>query len=139
MPKSSLQIFPKYRWKKILNTERFDFERAQQHPVWFKELYGFANHVPETEEYGVTNFVYRARRPLDPQKFHAFITSNWSGVWGDRRQEIVFIGTGMDTAELTRRLDACLVATTGKDEMNLAAWAKLRDPFPVWRRADEAA
>ncbi len=191
--------FSKVPLEKILNTGRFDFEKAQQHPVWFKELYGFANHVPETEEYGVTNFVYRARRPFDPQKFHAFITSSWPGVirakghfwlatrpqwvgelsqagaivrneamgfwwaaipeerwpdhpewraaiakswsevWGDRRQEIVFIGTGMDTAELTRRLDACLVAITGKDAMNTAAWAKLRDPFPVWRRADEAA
>ena len=184
---------------KILNTGRFDFEKAQQHPVWFKELYGFANHVPETEEYGVTNFVYRARRPFDPQKFHDFITSNWPGVirakghfwlatrpqwvgelsqagsivrheamgfwwaaipkkhwpnqpewretidknwsevWGDRRQEIVFIGTGMDAAGLTRRLDECLAATTGKDEMNVTAWAKLRDPFPAWRRAGEAA
>ncbi|WP_024577747.1 MULTISPECIES: zinc metallochaperone GTPase ZigA [unclassified Afipia] len=191
--------FSKVPLEKILNTGRFDFEKAQQHPVWFKELYGFANHVPETEEYGVTNFVYRARRPFDPQKFHAFITSSWPGVirakghfwlatrpqwvgelsqagaivrneamgfwwaaipeerwpdhpewraaiakswsevWGDRRQEIVFIGTGMDTAELTRRLDACLVAISGKDAMNTAAWAKLRDPFPVWRRADEAA
>ncbi|MGY3118706.1 G3E family GTPase [Bradyrhizobium sp. S3.14.4] len=53
---------------RILDTGRFDFERAQQHPLWFKELYGFADHVPETEEYGVTNFVYRARRPFDPEK-----------------------------------------------------------------------
>ncbi len=61
------------------------------------------------------------------------------GCVGRSPQEIVFIGTGMDTAELTRRLDACLVATTGKDEMNPTAWAKLRDPFPLWRRANEAA
>jgi G3E family GTPase len=38
--------------------------------MWAKELYGFADHVPETEEYGVASFVYRARRPFDPQKIH---------------------------------------------------------------------
>ena len=42
--------------ERILNTGRFDFERAQQHPLWFKELYGFADHTPETEEYGVEQF-----------------------------------------------------------------------------------
>lgn len=61
--------FSKVPPEKILNIRRLDFEKAQQHPVWFKELYGFADHVPETEEYGVTNFVYRARRPFDTQKF----------------------------------------------------------------------
>ncbi len=60
---------------RILDTGRFDFEQAQQHPLWFKELYGFADHVPETEEYGVTNFVYRARRPFDPEKFDKFVRS----------------------------------------------------------------
>ena len=48
-------------FERILNTGRFDFEKAQQHPLWFKELYGFASHTPETEQYGVSNFVYRAR------------------------------------------------------------------------------
>jgi G3E family GTPase len=51
----------------ILNTGLFDFDRAHQHPLWFKELYGAADHVPETEEYGITSFVYRARRPFHPQ------------------------------------------------------------------------
>jgi G3E family GTPase len=55
--------------ERILNTGRFDFERAQQHPLWFKELYGFADHTPETEEYGVEHFVYRARRPFDLRNF----------------------------------------------------------------------
>jgi len=182
---------------RILNTGRFDFERAQQHPVWFKELYGFADHKPETEEYGVKNFVYRARRPFDPAKFHQFLKEswpgvirakghfwiatrpqwlgelsqagaivrteglgfwwanvpadrwpndpfwrqslkkNWSDVYGDRRQEIVFIGTDMDQDAITARLDACLVS--GKPGMRVAEWSGLVDPFPKWRRADEAA
>jgi len=181
--------------ERILNTGRFDFERAQQHPLWFKELYGFADHRPETEEYGVSNFVYRARRPFDPMKFHQFLSeswagvirakghfwiatrpqwlgelsqagaivrteglgfwwanvpadrwpndpfwrqslkANWSDVYGDRRQEIVFIGANMDQDAITARLDACLVP--GKTGMHPKEWAKLPDPFPRWRRADE--
>ena len=41
----------------ILNTGLFDFEKAHEHPMWAKALYGFADHVPETEEYGVASFV----------------------------------------------------------------------------------
>jgi len=182
--------------ERLLNTGRFDFERAQQHPLWFKELYGFADHRPETEEYGVGNFVYRARRPFDPTKFHQFLSeswagvirakghfwiatrpqwlgelsqagaivrteglgfwwanvpadrwpndpfwrqslkTNWSDVYGDRRQEIVFIGVNMDQDAIRARLDACLVP--GKTGMHLEEWTKLADPFPRWRRADEA-
>jgi len=58
----------------ILDTGLFDEEKAQEHPLWFKELYGFADHVPETQEYGIESFVYRERRPFDPVKFHAFLT-----------------------------------------------------------------
>ncbi|MEO1044392.1 MAG: GTP-binding protein [Pseudomonadota bacterium] len=58
----------------ILDTGLFDEEKAQEHPLWFKELYGFADHVPESEEYGIESFVYRARRPFDPGKFHFFLT-----------------------------------------------------------------
>lgn len=189
--------FAKVPFERVLDTGRFDFEKAQQHPTWFKELYGFAEHRPETEEYGISNFVYRARRPFEPAKFHAFLQEtwpgvirakghfwiatrpdwvgelsqagaivrneamglwwaaiplerwprqaewrqhlkkNWNDVYGDRRQEIVFIGTGMDEAALRARLDACLVG--GKPGMHTAEWAKLADPFPVWRRAEEAA
>jgi G3E family GTPase len=179
----------------VLDTGRFDYEKAQEHPLWAKELYGFADHKPETEEYGIGSFVYRARRPFDPTRFHRFIKETWPGVirakghfwlatrpdwcgelsqagalvrhqalgfwwaaipkqrwpddpqwramvaklwdpyYGDRRQELVFIGSDMDEAALRRRLDACLVP----DEIgsvSSTAWADLSDPFPVWRRAE---
>ncbi|WOE76192.1 GTP-binding protein [Alterisphingorhabdus coralli] len=58
----------------ILDTGLFDEEKAQEHPLWFKELYGFADHAPESEEFGIESFVYRARRPFDPGKFHFFLT-----------------------------------------------------------------
>lgn len=72
--------FAQVPFDRVLDTGRFDFEKAEQHPVWAKELYGFADHTPETEEYGVRNFVYRARRPFDPEKFQQFINEPWPGV-----------------------------------------------------------
>ncbi|WP_114961843.1 zinc metallochaperone GTPase ZigA [Tritonibacter mobilis] len=182
---------------KILDTKLFDFEKAHEHPMWAKELYGFADHVPETEEYGIASFVYRARAPFDPNKLHAVLNGNLPGVirakghfwvatrpewvaefslagalssvaplgtwwasvpaerwpthqqardymqahwqepFGDRRQELVFIGAGIDWPALKATLDACLIPEATAE--NLPDYADLDDPFPLWRRADQAA
>jgi G3E family GTPase len=181
----------------ILDTGLFDFERAHQHPMWAKELYGFADHTPETEEYGVSSFVYRARRPFEPRKIHEllngalpgvirakghfwlatrpdwvaefslagalssvrplgqwwasvpearwpthpegrrYLQQHWAEPYGDRRQELVFIGAGMDEDHVRARLDACLLGEEWGE--NPAGWTALPDPFPLWRRAAEAA
>src|SRR5690606_38556947 len=72
--------FARVALPRVLDTGRFDYEKAQQHPLWFKELYGHAEHRPETLEYGIASFVYRARRPFHPEKFHRFLQSPWPGV-----------------------------------------------------------
>jgi len=53
---------------KVINTNLFDFERAEKAPGWLKEMQG--EHVPETEEYGISSFSYVARRPFYPEKIH---------------------------------------------------------------------
>ena len=178
----------------ILSTGLFDFARAQQAPGWLKELRG--EHTPETEEYGISSFVYKARRPFYPKKFYDFLHSkdlsgklirskgyfwlasrpqfagNWSqagGIahhgfagmfwkaisksqwpsdkesidyikekwvepFGDMRQELVFIGQGLDQKRITKLLDECLLSDSdlllGKDY-----WAQFPDPFPEWGEA----
>ena len=174
----------------ILDTGLFDFEKAHEHPMWAKELYGFADHVPETEEYGVQSFAYRARRPFHPEKIHdllsgqlpgvirakglfwlatrpqwvaefalagalssvkaigtwwatipkenwpdtestrEYLREHWQEPWGDRRQELVFIGSGIDWPSLNAALDDCLV---NDDAVNsIETLPDLPDPFPVW-------
>ncbi len=174
----------------VLGTGRFDIDKAETHPLWYKELHGFRDHVPETEEYGIRSFVYREKRPFHPGKLQAFLDRPWPGVvrskgffwlatrphyvgeisqagaivrtgkmglwwtavpkeqwprdpgfenniapyldpvWGDRRQEIVFIGADpMDEVEIRAGLDACLVDAA---DFTPEKWRDLPDPFASW-------
>tara|TARA_S200000501_G_scaffold98676_1_gene92042 strand:- start:55604 stop:56803 length:1200 start_codon:yes stop_codon:yes gene_type:complete len=175
----------------ILSTNLFDFERAQEAAGWLKEVRG--DHIPETEEYGISSFAYRARKPFYPQKFYDFLHSenlsgklirskgffwlatrpqfagNWSqagGIahhgfagmfwkaipksqwpedqgsldyimetwvepFGDMRQELVFIGQGLDKNKIIQLLDNCLL-TDADMLMGKDYWAKFPDPFPSW-------
>jgi len=177
--------------KKILNTGRFDFEKAAQAPGWLKALRGEVHS--EADEYGISSFVYRRRRPFHPARLKELLESGeldsvhrskgfawiatrhryaaaWShagvffsldpaGTWwaetprvewpaeveerqsvqdawqepyGDRRQEIVFIGgAGMDREALEESLDECLL-TPGEMEDGPRRWAKYEDELTPW-------
>lgn len=59
--------------KEIVGTDRFDMEAAMSSAQWIKELN--EEHTPETEEYGISSFVYRARRPFHPQRLYDMMMS----------------------------------------------------------------
>jgi G3E family GTPase len=170
----------------------FDFEEAEQSAGWIEELEK-EEHTPETDEYGINSFVFRSKKPFDPNRFWSYLQHGfpnniirskglfwiasrpdqalvWSqaggslkadsaGVWwssmpyesriqqlafvenidliesdwdinfGDRKNEIVFIGQNMDKTLICKQLEACL---SNIKELETSNW-KLgyEDDWPV--------
>ncbi|WP_186086420.1 zinc metallochaperone GTPase ZigA [Burkholderia gladioli] len=79
-PRARIELaeFGKVPLERVLGTGLFDFDEASKAPGWLQEMRG--THTPETDEYGIRSFVYRARRPFHPQRFHELIGSEWPGV-----------------------------------------------------------
>ena len=180
--------------KEILNTKLFDFEEAEKNSAWIDELKK-DEHTPETEEYGISSFVYKTKKPFNPERFWKYLQENfneniirskglfwlasrpnqaliWSqaggslraesaGVWwssmtfqeriqsisfvenqeeiekdwdiryGDRKNEIVFIGKNMDQERITKELNMCLL---NEIELQEKSWEKgYLDKWPVER------
>ena len=62
----------------IIDTGLFDFEKAAEAPGWMMEMRG--EHIPETQEYGITSFVYQRKRPFHPYRAGEFLVAEWPGV-----------------------------------------------------------
>lgn len=176
--------------KEVINTDLFDFDKASQAPGWLKEMRG--EHIPETEEYGISSFVYKARKPFHPKRLKDLFGSglfsgivrakgyfwlatrndyammihvagsvleysvagywfatlgkekvqedevtwealkdNWEEPYGDRRQELVFIGTNYDRDLLIKALDEALLEDN-ELELGEEKWKEFEDPFPKY-------
>lgn len=79
--------------KEVMQTGLFDMKEAEQSQGWLDSLQG---HTPETEEYGIGSFVYRAHRPFHPQRFQDLIQSAWQGVV--RAKGLFWLATRMELA-----------------------------------------
>lgn len=172
----------------VLNTGLYSLAEAEKSPGWLDSL---VHHTPETEEYGISNFIYQRRRPFHPARFHELLSHEWPGVirskglfwlasrpdlagfwsqagsiarnscaghfwaampedrrpedeqslkaleksweepWGDRRQEIVLIGQGLDREALEELLDDALL-TDEEFRRGPSSWASMPDPFNKW-------
>lgn len=186
--------FSKIDPKEILNTGVFDFEEAEQSAGWIEEL-NKDKHTPETEEYGISSFVYRSKKPFDPKRFwdyvqnkfpstvirskglfwiasrsdqalvwsqaggslkadnagvwwssmpfnkriehlsfienQALIESAWDKTFGDRKNEIVFIGKEMQEDLIKKELEKCL---STDEEISDQKWKEgYEDQWPVER------
>jgi G3E family GTPase len=183
--------FSKVNPKEILNTKLFDFEEAQTSAGWQKELEGGV-HTPETEEYGISSFVFRNQKPFHPERFwkylnedyprsvirakglfwlasrpddainfsqaggssrlekagvwwdsmpfserikyqsfvdnKEYIENKWHRQWGDRMNEIVFIGQDIDKEKMTAELDTCLLRDN--EQQHFESKKGFDDPFP---------
>lgn len=186
--------FSKVNPNEILNTGLFNFEEAEQSAGWIEEL-NKDEHLPETEEYGITSFVYRSNKPFDPVRFWDYverkfptsiirskglfwlasrpdqamvwgqaggslradsagvwwcsmpfeqrtqyasfidnqeqIEASWDKAFGDRKNELVFIGQGMDETLIKSELDSCLA---NDKELESKKWQQgYDDSWPVQR------
>jgi len=183
--------FSKVEPKEILNTKLFDFEEAQSSAGWQKELEGGV-HTPETEEYGISSFVFRNKKPFHPERFwkylnedypsgvirakglfwlasrpndainfsqaggssrlekagvwwismpfnerikyqsfvdnREYIESKWDKQWGDRMNELVFIGQDIDKEKIIDDIEKCLLQDSDQNQFeNKQGFV---DPFP---------
>ncbi len=174
----------------ILNTKLFNLAESEQNPNWIEELQKV--HTPETEEYGISSFVYRSRKPFHPQRWWNYlnyqypnniirakgifwiasnpddvigfqqaggvsnvnkagiwwasmpwgeriqhpifmqyqkqIEARWDKIFGDRMNEIVFIGQDIEQEKIIQDIEKCLL--TPDEIVQYLHGGGFENPFP---------
>jgi G3E family GTPase len=80
--------------------------------------------------------VPRERWPAAGSPERAGIQRNWKEPYGDRLNEVVFIGQNMDRPAIEKAWKAAHLNFT-ETRKGIKGWAGLPDPFPSWDRAEE--
>jgi G3E family GTPase len=111
----------------ILDTGLFSMDRAAQAPGWLKVLRG--HEQSEKDEYGISSFVFRADRPLHPERFFELLSLDWSGVL--RAKGFFWLATRMDFVGLVQRAGGLV-----RHEPAGTWWATM--PESEWTLDDEA-
>lgn len=183
--------FGKVKPSEILHTGLFDFEEAENSAGWQKELEA-EKHTPETEEYGISSFVFRSPKPFHPERFWNYLNTaypqsiirakglfwlasrpnqalnfsqaggssrlesagvwwcsmpfsermryasyianqdliegRWNKEWGDRLNELVFIGQDLDQEKIIADLENCLLQDN--EQYLFVKNIRFNDPFP---------
>ena len=78
----------------------------------------------------------KKRPPKSNREFHAWLKKIWKSPFGDRRNELVFIGTGFDKSRLAQRLEQAQCTELEWKHKDL--WKTFNDPFPTWAPTSEA-
>jgi G3E family GTPase len=78
-----------------------------------------------------------AGKETHPQFMESLAGVAWEPRFGDRRQQLAFLGIDMDQAYLRSRLDECLL-DDGEFARGPEAWQTYADPFPRWHAVAHA-
>jgi len=181
--------FGKIDLRAVIDTGLFDFDKASSTRGWQEEL--AHEHMPETDEYGISSFVFKSAKPFHPQRWYDFLNKHyphhiirakglfwlasrpdqainfsqaggslrlesagswwcsmpyeeriryayyhefekeieekWTKEWGDRQNELVFIGQNINKTTCLKALHACLLTTAETINWQAVEWI---DPFP---------
>ena len=131
-------FFPDKFYKFLHSTEQYGKLIRSKGFFWLGSRLEYAGQWSQAggiARYGYAGLFWRSvpkeNWPTDEQAL-ATIKENWIEPFGDMRQELVFIGQGLDEAAMKKALDECLVS---EDDMLKGAefWTDLDDPFPPWQ------
>lgn len=99
----------------ILNTRRFNQKEMQMLPGWTQELHGIeSGHTPETEEYGISSFIYSADRPFHPHRLDSLVKSGVAK-WGVIRSKgLIWCDSDHEFAKVWSQAGSSLALQAGK-------------------------